>query len=73
MYNVGYTLTMVKHSPKVSIITPVYNCEKYLQRCLDSILTQDYADIEIIALDDGSTDTSRQILEKSHDKTLGLL
>ncbi len=49
---------------KVSIIVPVYNTEKYLQRCLSSIQNQSYKNIEIICIDDGSTDGSGEILDK---------
>jgi len=55
-------------SDLVSVIIPVYNSEKFLVECLDSILTQSYRDIEIIAVDDGSTDTSSGILERYSDK-----
>lgn len=48
---------------KVSVIIPVYNSEKYLCECLDSILSQDSNDFEIICIDDGSSDTSLDILE----------
>ena len=48
--------------PKISIIVPVYNVEKYLRRCLDSLLTQSLTEIEIIAINDGSTDSSLNIL-----------
>ncbi|MBR2215369.1 MAG: glycosyltransferase [Selenomonadaceae bacterium] len=46
----------------ISVIIPVYNSEKYLNDCLDSILSQDLSNIEVICWDDGSTDNSRQIL-----------
>ncbi|SFB11050.1 glycosyltransferase family 2 protein [Azotobacter beijerinckii] len=55
-------------SEKVSIIIPVYNVEKYLAECLDSALRQDYENIEIIAINDGSTDASLSILEEFHAK-----
>jgi len=51
-------------SPKISIIIPVYNVEAYLEECLDSILTQDLSDIEIICVNDGSTDHSLEILKR---------
>ena len=47
----------------ISVIIPVYNVEKYLNRCLDSVLCQTFQDIEIICIDDGSTDDCRQILK----------
>ena len=49
---------------KVSVIVPVYNVEKYLKRCLDSLVNQTLSDIEIICVNDGSTDGSAQILEE---------
>lgn len=48
--------------PKISIITPVYNVEKYLDKCLKSILVQTFTDFEVICINDGSTDRSFEIL-----------
>ncbi len=53
---------------KVSIIIPVYNSEKYLEEAMKSALNQSYHDTEIIAVDDGSTDSSPEILKKYSDK-----
>lgn len=52
---------------KISVIVPVYNSEKYLKKCIDSILNQSLKDIEIILVNDGSTDGSREILEKYYE------
>ncbi|MCI5933905.1 MAG: glycosyltransferase [Lachnospiraceae bacterium] len=49
--------------PKVSVIVPICNVEQYLNKCIDSILEQTLRDIEIICVDDGSTDDSPQILD----------
>ena len=54
--------------PSVSIIVPVYNVEQYLQRCLDSLVNQTYYNIEIILINDGSTDNSLKILKHYADK-----
>ncbi len=48
---------------EISVIIPVFNVEKYLARCLDSVISQSFEDIEIICVNDGSTDSSVEILE----------
>lgn len=53
---------------KVSVIVPVYNGEKYIKSCLDSIIENNLKDIEIIVINDGSTDSTSQILEEYKTK-----
>ena len=48
----------------ISIISPVYNMEKYLEDCIKSILSQDYADFEVLFVNDGSSDSTLEILRK---------
>jgi len=48
----------------ISVIVPVYNAEAYLSRCLESILNQTYRDIQVICVNDGSTDSSGDMLEE---------
>src|SRR5574344_2014986 len=52
---------------KISVIIPVYNAENFLRRCLDSVVKQTLKDIEIICVDDCSTDTSYSILQEYAD------
>ncbi len=54
-------------SPLVSVVVPAYNCAPYIELTLDSALTQDYPNKEIIVVNDGSTDTTRAILERYKD------
>ena len=54
--------------PIVSILIPVYNVENYLDKCLDSVISQTMNNIEIICVNDGSTDHSGEILEKYQKK-----
>lgn len=54
----------MEQMPKVSIIVPVYNVAPYLRQCMDSLVNQTYPNIEMICVDDGSTDTSGEILEQ---------
>lgn len=57
-----------EESPKVSVVVTVYNTEKYLRRCLDSIINQNFKDIEIVCVNDGSTDNSLKILNEYAEK-----
>lgn len=51
-------------NPLISIIVPVYNAEKYISKCIDSILSQTFKDFELILINDGSTDNSDLICDK---------
>lgn len=55
--------------PLISVIIPVYNVEKYLRECLDSVINQTYKNLEIICVNDCSTDSSPEILEEYAKKT----
>ena len=55
---------MVKEAPLISIIIPVYNTAKYLRRCLESVCNQTYSNIEVLCIDDGSSDNSLHILHE---------
>ena len=58
----------IVYEPKVSVIIPVYNTEAYLRECLDSVVNQTLKEIEIICVDDGSTDSSLEILKEYANK-----
>ena len=58
------SMNPIESKIKVSVIIPCYNVEKYLRECLDSVVNQTLRDIEIICVDDGSTDSTLQILEE---------
>ena len=49
---------------KITVIIPVYNAEQYLKECLDSVLRQSLAEIEVLCIDDGSSDGSAGILKE---------
>ena len=51
-------------NPKVSVIIPIYNAEKYLKRCIESVLKQDFEDFELLLIDDGSKDSSGHICDE---------
>ena len=53
---------------RISVIVPVYNGEKYIKSCLESLVNQTLKDIEIICIDDGSTDNSFKILTEYENK-----
>ena len=55
---------------KVSIIVPIYNAEKWLNRCIDSLINQTYKNLEIILLNDGSKDKSKEIVQSYSDKRI---
>lgn len=54
----------MRNMPKVSVIIPAYNQEKYIRECVQSMLSQDYEDLEVIVVDDGSTDATPEILRE---------
>ena len=54
--------------PQISIVVPVYNVEKYLERCIDSILAQTFTDFELLLINDGSKDSSGLICDKYAEK-----
>ena len=56
------------NSMKISVIVPVYNAEKYLVECLESLVKQTYQNFEIILVNDGSTDNSSKICEEYKKK-----
>ena len=56
------------NNPKISVIIPVYNAEEYLEECLNSVLGQSMKEIEVICINDGSTDNSLSILKQFRDR-----
>ena len=59
----GATRRTSTEGPLVSVLIPVYNAERYLKRCLDSVLGQTYKHVQIVAIDDGSQDGSKDLLD----------
>ena len=57
-----------KATPLVSVVVPVYNAEKYIRSAIDSVLAQDYRPLEIVVVDDGSTDATLQVLSEYEDQ-----
>ena len=60
---INQDMQMTGETRLVSVIIPVYNVEKYLEKCLESIAKQSYENLQIILVDDGSTDASSQICD----------
>jgi len=60
----------ISNRPLISVIVPVYNVETYLTRCVDSILAQSHKNLEVILIDDGSTDASGSICDKYTEKDM---
>ena len=58
----------MKNNPLVTVIVPVYNCEKYIARCIESVINQTYSNIELIIVNDGSTDHTNEICENYNKK-----
>ncbi len=59
---------MKTDKPLATVIVPAYNAEKYIARCLDSIIHQTYENVEILVIDDGSSDKTADIVESMADK-----
>lgn len=57
-----------RNQPRVSIIVPAYNCENYIKQCVDSLLAQTYSNVEIIVVNDGSTDNTWELLSEYSDR-----
>ena len=57
----------------ISVIVNVYNCEKYIQKCLESIINQTYKDLEILIINDGSTDGTLEICQSYKDKRIKII
>ena len=54
-------------SPQLSVVVTVYNLDRYIEKCIDSLLLQDYKYMEIVIVDDGSTDNSVSIIQELND------
>ena len=66
---------MAMNSEKISVIIPIYQVEKYLEKCIHSIIAQTYRNLEIILVDDGSTDASPAICDRfrSEDSRINVI
>ncbi|MHB8170330.1 MAG: glycosyltransferase family 2 protein [Thermincolia bacterium] len=64
---------MISKNPKVTVLMPVYNGEKYLGQAIESILAQTFTDLELLIINDGSTDGSKEIIESYEDSRIRLV
>lgn len=60
-------------NPKLSVVMPVFNCERFVGQAIESILNQHFTDFEFIIIDDGSTDRTREIIGSYHDERIKLI
>ena len=65
---IGTELPKLVHTDKIAIIVPCYNVENYLARCLDSLLSQTYDNLEVIMVEDCSTDNTKDIVLRYENK-----
>jgi glycosyltransferase involved in cell wall biosynthesis len=65
--------TRPQQAPLISVLMPAYNCEAYVLEAVSSILSQSFADFELLVIDDGSTDSTRKLLDSVHDPRLRLV
>src|SRR5882672_2663017 len=66
-------MTTSPHGPKVSVLLPVWNAERYLAGSIESVLDQTFADFELLIVDDASTDGSRALIERYRDRRIRLV
>jgi glycosyltransferase involved in cell wall biosynthesis len=65
--------TRPQQAPLISVLMPAYNCEAYVLEAVSSMLSQSFADFELLVIDDGSTDSTRKLLDSVHDPRLRLV
>ena len=64
-------MILLNDNPAISVIVPMYNAEKYIAQCLDSVLSQTFKNFELIIVDDCSTDRSVELVERIIDTDMG--
>lgn len=70
---IGLFYNLQKMEPKITVVMPVYNGEKYIREAIDSILNQTFSNFELLIIDDGSTDNSVKIIKTYKDKRINLI